>query len=536
MSEDKQLSYWSALREVQEAFPYTVEGFLLFAQVCVSTLIPGSPDLNRVQADICKWLFSGPNYRMVQAQRGQAKTSMASICSVFFLIHNPKLILLIVSAGGKMSKEIASFVIQIIEGLDFLWMLRADKNNGDRSSVEGYDIHWVLKGVNKSPSIKCLGVDSNIQGSRADILIADDIESTKNSRTVMTREALEDLTKEFESVCSKGQIIYLGTPQTTESIYNNLAGRGYAIRVWTGRYPTYEQEANYGDTLAPMLQQDMLMDPSLRTGYGLDSCQGKPTCPEMFDEEILLTKELSMGAAKFQLQFMLNTKLADEERYPLKLQNLIVQDYSSDYGPVLPVWTNQLSNLYQSASVNGKYKLYRALNHEYELRPFEQKVMYIDPAGGGQNADEMAYACIGLIGAYIYILKIGGVPGGYDEESLLKLVRIAKETKCQTVLIEKNFGNGAHANMIKPLFAKEDWPVTLEETWATGQKELRIIDVLEPLITSHRLIISPDVIEADFSSVQRYPKEVRSTYRLLHQISFITRDKSCLRHDDVRRQ
>ena len=133
---------------------------------------------------------------------------------------------------------------------------------------------------------------------------------------------MEDLTKEFESVCSKGQIIYLGTPQTTESIYNNLAGRGYAIRVWTGRYPTYEQEANYGDTLAPMLQQDMLMDPSLRTGYGLDSCQGKPTCPEMFDEEILLTKELSMGAAKFQLQFMLNTKLADEERYPLKLQNL----------------------------------------------------------------------------------------------------------------------------------------------------------------------------------------------------------------------
>lgn len=174
LSEDKQLSYWSALREVQEAFPYTVEGFLLFAQICVSTLIPGSPDLNRVQADICKWLFSGPNYRMVQAQRGQAKTSMASIGAVFFLIHNPKLILLIVSAGGKMSKEIASFVIQIIEGLDFLWMLRADKNNGDRSSVEGYDIHWVLKGVNKSPSIKCLGVDSNIQGSRADILIADD--------------------------------------------------------------------------------------------------------------------------------------------------------------------------------------------------------------------------------------------------------------------------------------------------------------------------------------------------------------------------
>jgi len=381
MSEDKQLEMWSALKEVQEAFPCNVQGFLLFAQVCISTLIPGSPDLNRVQADMCKWLFAGPQFRMIQAQRGQAKTTLTAIYAVFMLIHNPKLIILIVSAGGKMSKDIASFVIQIISGLDVLWMLRADKNNGDRSSIEGYDVHWVLKGVNKSPSIKCLGVDSNIQGSRADILIADDIESTKNSRTVTTREVLEDLTKEFESVCSKGEIIYLGTPQTTESIYNNLPGRGYTIRIWTGRYPTYEQETNYADMLAPMLKKDMLLDPELRSGYGLDALQGKPTCPEMFDEETLLTKELSMGSAKFQLQFMLNTKLTDEERYPLKLRNLIVQDYSIDHGPVLPVWTNQLSNQYQSASVNGKYKLYRALAHEYEFRPFEQRVMYIDPAG-----------------------------------------------------------------------------------------------------------------------------------------------------------
>lgn len=144
----------------------------------------------------------------------------------------------------------------------------------------------------------------------------------------------------------------------------------------------------------------------------------------------------------------------------------------------------------------------------------------------------MAYACIALIGAYVYILRIGGVPGGFEEESLLKLVRIARQTKCKTVLIERNFGNGAHANMLKPLFTREDWPVTLEEVWETGQKELRIIDTLEPLLTSHRLIISPEVIEMDFASIQQYPAEVRSTYRLLHQMALISRDRGCLRHDD----
>jgi len=70
MSKEKQLEMREALAEVQEAFPYSSEGFLLFAQTCINILIVGNPDLNRVQADICKWLFAGPKFRMIQAQRG----------------------------------------------------------------------------------------------------------------------------------------------------------------------------------------------------------------------------------------------------------------------------------------------------------------------------------------------------------------------------------------------------------------------------------------------------------------------------------
>ena len=358
------------------------------------------------------------------------------------------------------------------------------------------------------------------------------IESTKNSKTVVTREVLEDLTREFESICSTGEIVYLGTPQSTESIYNNLPGRGYSIRIWTGRYPTYDQEKDYAGMLAPMLIEDILKDPSLRSGGGLDGMSGQPTCPEMFGEDILLGKELSQGAAKFQLQFMLNTRLTDEDRYPLKLSNFTVAEFNSERGPVLPVHSVNAANQYQSPSVNGKFKLFWNMPHEYELRPFEETVMYIDPAGGGKNGDEMAYAVIKIIGAFVYLYAIGGVPGGYEEEKLLELVRVAKKTGSKTVLIEKNFGNGAHANMIKPLFAREDWPVQLEPVYETGQKELRIIDTLEPLLTSHRLIISPQVIEEDYKSTLKYPLEVRATYRLLHQASYITRERGCLRHDD----
>jgi hypothetical protein len=532
MTKQDQLERRQALEEVQETFKYNVKGFLLFAQVIINELIRGNPDLNRVQSDICKWLFLGPKYRMIQAQRGQAKTTLTAIYAVFRLIHNPILRILIFSAGGKMSKEIASFVIQILNGVDFLWMLKADKNAGDRESIEGYDVHWLFKGVEKSPSIKCMGVDSNAQGSRADLLIADDIESMKNSRSVVTREILEDLTKEFESICADGDIVYLGTPQSVESIYNNLPARGYEIRIWPGRYPTEQEEKLYEGMLAPMIKEDLLINSSLREGGGLDMLSGKPTCPEMFPEHILQEKELSMGKAKFLLQYMLITALADSERYPLKPSNLIVADFSIDKGPVLPVWSNDARNLYKSAICGGKYKVYRSVPAEYEMRDFERTVMYIDPAGGGRNGDEMAYAVIKLIGAYVYISAVGGLPGGYQETILLNLVRIAKKYKAKTVVIEKNYGHGAHANMIKPLFEQEDWPVILEEVYETGQKELRIIDTLEPLLSSHRLIISPEALDDDARSIQKYPAEIRITYRMLHQMAMLTRDKNCLRHDD----
>ena len=82
------------------------------------------------------------------------------------------------------------------------------------------------------------------------------------------RELLVEQSKEFESICSTGDIVYLGTPQFAESIYNDLPSRGYDVRIWTGRYPNKEQLENYGEMLAPMLARDAANDPSLMTGGG----------------------------------------------------------------------------------------------------------------------------------------------------------------------------------------------------------------------------------------------------------------------------
>jgi hypothetical protein len=150
---------------------------------------------------------------------------------------------------------------------------------------------------------------------------------------------------------------------------------------------------------------------------------------------------------------------------------------------------------------------------------------------GGKNGDETAYAIIKLMGTCIYIYDIGAVRGGYSPDDLQRLVAAAKNANCKEVFIENNYGHGAHVAALKPYFER-DWPVQIEAVQESGQKELRIIDVLEPVMSTHRLIVRPEVVQRDIDTIQAYSADKRLSFSLFHQMANITRDKGCLKHDD----
>src|SRR5574337_697407 len=386
-------------------------------------------NVSEIQEDIAKFIAYGPHYLMVKAQRGQAKTSIAALYCVWCLIHNPKFRILIVSAGGSQASDISTLVIRIIMNMDELECMRPDLRNGDRSSVEHFDVHYTLKGVDKSPSVKCLGITANLQGNRADLILADDVESAKNSATATMRAQLLHLTLDFTSICSTGRIIWLGTPQSQESIYMTLPGRGVTVRVWPGRYPTQAQLENYGDELAPLLKRRMQQDPSLMFGGGLTGDQGKPIEKEgtgWLDEANLQQKELDQGESWFQLQHMLNTKLADALRFPIKLERVVVLDIQ-DKAPVTIERSPNPADV-QDFHVHGfGFKLRRTITVSPEQASLLQIVAYVDPAGGGVNADETAYAVTAFLNGNVFLLEVGGGPGGYDKDNHRALAeRLAK--------------------------------------------------------------------------------------------------------------
>lgn len=516
------------LQVLQEAF----STFEIFLCACMEFLgFFASP----LQKDIGRFIENSSGDIMVQAQRSQAKSTITAIFAVYFLIHRPNGRVLVVSAGGKQANEISTLITKLILFMPELECMRPDRTNGDRVSVENFDIHYSLKGLDKSPSVACTGITANLQGKRADLLIADDVESEKNSRSQGMRELLMTWTRDFSSIVQNGRVIYLGTPQSMVSIYNSLPARGITVRIWPGRFPTAEQIGNYGRLLAPSLLNLIAKRPDLQTGGGVDGKQGKPTDPKMLGEELLQKKEMAQGEAYFQLQHMLNTALADANKFPLKSKNLIVMRLADR----LPVdvtrgMTAADSRKYQIGDEEFEVMWPCHVGTDYS-KP-ELRVMYVDPAGGGKNADETAWTVLDMLNSRAFAREISGMTGGYELDKMEKLAYKVAKWRPDLLVIEKNFGFGAFAAVFQPvlkrILAEAKHTCALEEEFVTTRKEDRIINTLEPVIGRGALVLDEQVLLDDWYSTGIYAIDKRQTYTFATQFSRISRDVGALLHDD----
>lgn len=494
-----------------------------------------------MQRDIAWYMQHGPRKRMVQAQRGEAKSTLAALYAVWCLIQDQSYRVLIVSAGEDQASDVAVLLIRLIEQWHILCWLRPDKSRGDRTSYEDYDVHCDLKPLDKSASVSCVGVTANLQGKRADLLIPDDVETQKNGLTQTMRDQLLLITKDFSSINTHGETLYLGTPQSKDSIYKTLPARGFDVRIWPGRYPTREELEHYQPgTLAPMIIEAMDADPSLMTGGGLDGTRGKPTDPARYDEEALQEKELDWGPEGFSLQYMLDTSLADSARTKIKLSDMIVGAWSTDSAPEVIQYSAEPRLLYkhEHPAIKGE-KMYSVASASNEYAPYVHKIMIVDPAGNG--GDEVAFAAGGSVSGYVHVFTLGGLRGGITEQNIDTVLDLCCEMGITDIQIEKNMGHGT----VEMLFIQQiekrrnnkekykDHPaIGVEGFYASGQKERRIIDTVSPLTRRHRLIIHERAIEDDMYYASLHPVDKRTVASGLYQLGNITYDKGSLAMDD----
>ena len=475
------------------------------------------PNPTPIQYDIADYLQNGSKRIVIEAFRGVGKSWITSAFVCHQLLLNPQRNILVVSASKNRADDFSTFTQRLISEMPILQHLKP--RDDQRHSKVSFDVAPAR--ASHAPSVKSLGVTSQLTGSRADLIIADDVESANNSQTQLMRDRLGETVKEFDAIIKPevGRIVFLGTPQTEMSLYNDLEERGFNTRVWTALYPTQTQQVNLGNKLAPTITEALKEDKKL---------VGKPTDPQRFDEVDLMERQASYGRSGFALQFMLDTTLSDLEKYPLKLNDLIVVSGLDTWkeAPTKIQWASsvdQIKNIdseLPNVGLKGDYYVAPMYMSE-QYAPFEGSVMSIDPAGRG--ADRTGFAVVKMLHGILYLTACGGLIGGYSDSTLEELSTIAKHQNVNYVVIESNFGDGMATALLKPIMARIH-PCSIEEVRHSKQKELRIIDTLEPVMNQHRLVVSQELIKDDFKH--------DLDHQLFKQMTRITKDKGSLRHDD----
>ena len=493
------------------------EDFKLFLQALWDQLDLPSP--TRAQYAIADYLQNGPKRLQIQAFRGVGKSWITGAFVLWTLFKDPEKKIMIISASKERADNMSIFLQKLIIETPWLKHLQP-KSDDSRWSRISFDVNC---SPHQAPSVKSVGITGQLTGSRADLMILDDIEVPGNSMTELMREKLLQLCTEAESILTPkddSRIMYLGTPQTTFTVYRKLAERSYRPFVWPARYP--RSLANYEGLLAPQLQEDI--------DAGADAWE--VTDPDRFGAEDLLDREASMGRSNFMLQFMLDTSLSDAEKFPLKMADLIVTSVNPKEAPDAIVWCSDPVNVIKelpTVGLPGDY-FYKPMQLQGEWGPYTETICAVDPSGRG--SDETAACYLSQRNGFIYLHEMRAYRDGYSDKTLLDILRGCKKYGVTSLVIETNFGDGIVSELFKKHLQQTKQNIFVEEIRANVRKEDRIIDSLEPVLNQHRLIVNRSVIDWDYSSNKDCAPESRLLYMLFYQMSRMCREKGAVKHDD----
>ena len=491
--------------------------FKLFLQALWQQLDLPSP--TRAQYAIADYLQHGPKRLQIQAFRGVGKSWITGAFVLWTLFKDPEKKIMIISASKERADNMSIFLQKLI--IETPWLNHLQPKSDDaRWSRISFDVQC---SPHQAPSVKSVGITGQLTGSRADLMILDDIEVPGNSMTELMREKLLQLCTEAESILTPkkdSRICYLGTPQTSFTVYNKLAERSYKPFVWPARYP--RKVSQYEGLLAPQIVADMDNGAEL---WGV-------TDPDRFGDEDLLEREASMGRSNFMLQFMLDTSLSDAEKFPLKMSDLVVTSVNPTTAPEAVVWCSDPANLIKelpTVGLPGDY-FYSPMQLQGEWNPYTETICSVDPSGRG--TDETAAAFISQRNGFLYLHEMRAYRDGYSDKTLLDILRGCKKFGVTKLLIETNFGDGIVGELFKKHLQQTKQAIDIEEVRANVRKEDRIIDSLEPVLNQHRLVVNRSVIDWDYNSNKDAAPEERLLYMLFYQMSRMCREKGAVKHDD----
>jgi hypothetical protein len=428
-------------------------------------------------------LQSGPKDMQLQAGRGFGKSVITACLASWFLLKDSDCTIMVISATGNKAAEFISMTRRILDLVPYCEHLRPGDHTTDNAFA--FNVESRTK-VGQDKSCFARGISSQITGSHAEYVIADDVEIEGNCETPAAREKLLNKVSEFEQIRNVGgRVIFLGTPQIRESLYNRLS-ESYPV----SKFPAIMPDKNIpseAENVAEWIWET-----------GLEP--GEPTQPERFSKEVLFERQAKIGPRLFSLHYKLDTTLADSEKYPLKLRDLVVLDLSPELAPEKVVWAAAEPNRQVPTFGLSGDLIYNPMWVSPNFVPYTQTVLFVDPSGRGK--DETAICVASTCNGYIFVHELIGLEGGYSEATLKKIAKIAFTYRVKLIRVESNFGDAMFCQLLRPIIGEYCGQVAIEDYRVTGSKEARLIAALEPVMSQHRLCFNTTAIKAKETQYQ----------------------------------
>ncbi|OJW67028.1 MAG: hypothetical protein BGO68_00425 [Candidatus Amoebophilus sp. 36-38] len=220
-----------------------------------------------------------------------------------------------------------------------------------------------------------------------------------------------------------------------------------------------------------------------------------------------------------------NNKKTRTRRPPMRISDLIVMELN-DKVPAHIEWGGDYSEPEEANAGDIFGPLFRLP----DTKDYEDIIMAIDPSGGG--GDETAYCIAKRSGDYYFIIAVGGFAGLYDKtlttndtrgnsnEVLEKLVSIAGRNKINVLVFENNNDKSFGKPLKRELRQQGKLGLKIISQLQSKNKEKRIIDTLQPLLSEHRLIISREALKEDFN-----PELIKDlNFKFFYQLMAVVED------------
>jgi hypothetical protein len=486
----------------------------------------GLPDPTKMQLLFADTLQQGNHRKLgLLGFRGFAKTLICIAFALWNLYKDQSLQIAFWSSNQDNAADSTKLMLKLIKEIDWLSHLYPTPDQ-DQSALS-FDVRG--RGISRGSSVMAFGIGGSITGTRADILIVDDPETSSNGDTAKKRISIDRAMNEATFVIKDGgRIVVLGTVHFDDSLYTRLMGQGYQIYLFPMATPSEETQRLCWPYYLPPVRK---MIEETKEGSPLD---------RFTPEEIELKRQT--GLLAFERQCLVNPFRTSLSKKPLKLSKVIVFPADKDKLPTRFFHgedQNYLDNEtmgFSSASLVDK--LYRPYKVGEEMAPYDYKLAYVDPAGSG--VDETALVIVGVSSGYAVVFHVEGMKDGASPENMDRILERCVFYDVDEVCIESNFGQELYAQLLRGHYAKvygkhgmgSSKPLAITTHRQTVKKGTRIISALDSVINYGRMVMTREAFISDYESANIHETEDKMTYRLSYQISYFSEDGEKLDHDD----